>query len=105
MDILKQNKVEFVTFLLEKDANQWWMVYVECWSLTVLSLTWEQFYALFLEKYVPRSLDDHKKDVCLALEQRDISVVAYEAKFYALCRYSTQLLTYKEERICLYIKV
>lgn len=30
--IVKKNKVEFVTFLLEKNAKKWWRAYVECLS-------------------------------------------------------------------------
>lgn len=31
-------------------------------------LTWAQFDTLFLEKYMPRTLRDHKKDEFMALE-------------------------------------
>ncbi|KAH0743076.1 hypothetical protein KY290_031069 [Solanum tuberosum] len=51
------------------------------------------------EKYVPRTLRDHKKDEFMALEQGGMSVAAYEAKFHALSRYATQLVTTEEERI------
>ena len=45
-----------------------------------------------------------KKNVFLALEQGDILVAAYEAKFHALSHHSTQLLTTEEKRIWLYVK-
>uniref|UniRef100_M1DQW3 'chromo' domain containing protein n=1 Tax=Solanum tuberosum TaxID=4113 RepID=M1DQW3_SOLTU len=41
-------------------------------------LTWTQFHALFLEKYVPQTLRDHKKDESMVLEQGGIYVAAYE---------------------------
>ncbi|WMV09159.1 hypothetical protein MTR67_002544 [Solanum verrucosum] len=71
-------------------------------SVALTSLT--QFDALFLEKYVPRTLRDRKKDKFMALEQGGMSVAAYEAKFHALSRYTTQLATTKEEGIRLFIK-
>uniref|UniRef100_M1DT60 'chromo' domain containing protein n=1 Tax=Solanum tuberosum TaxID=4113 RepID=M1DT60_SOLTU len=40
----------------------------------------------------------------MALEQGGMSVAAYEAKFHALSRYATQLVTIEEERIRLFIK-
>ncbi|KAH0669381.1 hypothetical protein KY285_023539 [Solanum tuberosum] len=40
----------------------------------------------------------------MALEQGGISVAAYEAKFHALSRYATQLVTIEEERIRLFVK-
>ncbi|KAH0709266.1 hypothetical protein KY284_010693 [Solanum tuberosum] len=63
-----------------------------------------QFHALFLEKYVPRTLRDCKKDESMALEQGGMTVASYEAKFHALSRYATQLVTTKEERIRLFVK-
>ncbi|KAH0746089.1 hypothetical protein KY285_007746 [Solanum tuberosum] len=62
------------------------------------------FYALFLEKYVPRTLRDRKKDEFMALEQCCISMAAYEAKFHALSRCAMQLVTTEEERIRLFVK-
>ena len=56
-----------------------------------------------LEKYVPRTLRDCKKDEFMASEQGGISVAAYEAKFHALSRYVMQLVTAEEERIHLFL--
>lgn len=78
-----------MNFLLEKDAKKCWRVYVEYWLPALPLLTWDKFHALFLYNYMPQALCDCKKDQFLALEQGDISVVAYEAKFHALSRYAT----------------
>ncbi|KAH0745921.1 hypothetical protein KY285_007578 [Solanum tuberosum] len=56
------------------------------------------------EKYVPKTLRDRKKDRVMASEQGGMSVAAYEAKFHALSRYATQLVTTEEERIWLFIR-
>ncbi|WMV09188.1 hypothetical protein MTR67_002573 [Solanum verrucosum] len=66
--------------------------------------TWTQFLALFLEKYVPRTLRYRKKDEFMALEEDAMTVGAYEANYHALSRYATQLVTTEEERICLFVK-
>ncbi|WMV32385.1 hypothetical protein MTR67_025770 [Solanum verrucosum] len=97
-------EVEFVTFQLQGEAKQWWRAYMECRSSTLPPLTWTQFHTLFLEKYVPRTLRDRKKDEFMALEQGGMFVAAYEAKFHALSRYATQLVTTEEERIRLFIR-
>ncbi|WMV13709.1 hypothetical protein MTR67_007094 [Solanum verrucosum] len=89
---------------LQRKAKNWWRAYVECRSSVLPPPTWTQFCALFLEKYVPQTLRDHKKDEFTALEQGGVYVVSYEAKFHALSRYATQLVTTEEERICLFIK-
>ncbi|WMV26670.1 hypothetical protein MTR67_020055 [Solanum verrucosum] len=73
-------------------------------SETLPPLTWTQFHALFLEKYVFRTLRDRKKDKFMTLEQGGMFVAAYEVKFHALSRYATQLVTTEEERICLFVK-
>ena len=48
---------------------------------------------------MPRTLRDRKKDEFMALEKGGMYVAAYEAKFHALSRSATHLLTTKEERI------
>lgn len=52
LGIVHQHGVEFVSFQLQGEAKQWWRAYVECRSSTLPPLTWTQFHALFLEKYV-----------------------------------------------------
>ena len=52
-------------------------------------MTWASFSSLFMEKYIPRTLRDRKRDEFLNLEQGRMSVIAYEAKFRALSRYAT----------------
>ncbi|WMV08780.1 hypothetical protein MTR67_002165 [Solanum verrucosum] len=54
--------------------------------------------------FLQRTLRDRKKDEFMALEQGGMSVAAYEAKFYTLSRYATQLVTTKEEKIRLFIR-
>ncbi|WMV08073.1 hypothetical protein MTR67_001458 [Solanum verrucosum] len=63
-----------------------------------------KFHAQHLEKYVPRTLRDRKKDEFMALEQGGMCVVGYEAKFHGLSRYASQLVTSEEERIHLFVK-
>ena len=70
---------------------------------TLPTLTWTQIHVLFLEKYMPRTFRDRNKDEFMALEQGGMFVAAYEAKFHALSRYSTQLVNIDEERIQLFI--
>ena len=44
---------------------------------------------LFLEKFVPQTLRDLKKDEFMDLEKGGISMVLYEAKLHTMCRYAT----------------
>lgn len=52
-------------------------------------LSWTQFHALFIKKYVLRTLIDRKKDKFIVLDQGFMGVAADEAKFYALSEYAT----------------
>ena len=60
--------------------------YVECRTSRLPPLTWTQFHALFLEKYVPSTLRYRNKNEFMALEKGSMSVDAYEDKFHALSR-------------------
>ena len=66
-------------------------------------MTWASFSSLFMEKYIPRTLRDRKRDVFLSLDRR-MSVTAYEAKFRALSRYATQLCFNPQARIRRFVK-
>ena len=52
-----------------------------------------------MEKYIPQTLRDRRRDEFLSLEKGRMSVTAYEAKFRALFRYATQLCFSPQERI------
>ena len=67
-------------------------------------MSWASFSSLFMEKYIPRTLMDRKRDEFLSLEQGRMSVTAYEAKFHSLSRYATQLCFSPQERIRRFVK-
>ena len=67
-------------------------------------MTWASFSSLFMEKYIPRTLRDRRRDEFLSLEQGRMSFTAYEAKFHALSRYATQLCFSPQEWIRRFVK-
>ena len=67
-------------------------------------MTWASFSSLFMEKYIPWTLRDKRRDEFLSLEQGRMSVTAYEAKFRALSRYATQLCFSSQEWIRRFVK-
>ena len=82
----------------------WWRSHVECQSAQAPPMTWASFSSLFMEKYIPRTLRDRRRDEFLSLEKGKMSVTAYEAKFGALSRYATQLCFSPQERIHRFVK-
>ena len=67
-------------------------------------MTWASFCSLFMEKYIPRTLRDRRRDEFLSLELGRMSVTAYEAKFRAVSRCATQLCFSPQEQICRFVK-
>ena len=82
----------------------WWRSYVECQPINTPPMTWASFSSLFMEKYIPQTLRDRRRDEFLSLEQGRMSVAAYEANFRALSRYATQLCFSPQEQIRLFVK-
>ena len=105
MDIAERFGVEFVTYQFQGNAKMWWRSHVECQPAQAPPMTWASFSSLFMEKYIPRTLRDRRRDEFLSLEQGRMSVAAYEAKFCALSRYATQLCFSPQELIRRFVKV
>ena len=82
----------------------WWRSYVECQPAQAPPMTLALFSSLFMEKYIPRTSRDKRRDEFLSLEQGRMSVTSYEAKFRALSRYATQLCFSPQERIRRFVK-
>ena len=67
-------------------------------------MTWASFCSLIMEKYIPRTLRDRRRDEFLSLEQGRMSVAAYEVKFRALSRYATQFCFSPQEMIRFFVQ-
>ena len=93
LGIIHQHGVEFVSFELQHEAKQWWIVYMECRVSSLSVVSWTHVNALFSEKYVPSFLRDRKREEFMELDQGSIYMVAYEAKFHPLSIYPKQLVT------------
>ncbi|KAF1862595.1 hypothetical protein Lal_00014135 [Lupinus albus] len=80
-------KVTFASYVLVKDAENWWEYARRQLESEGRAITWEFFKERFLHKYFTADLK-RKKDVeFLQLEQGDLSVEEYAAKFEELARY------------------
>ena len=89
MSIVERFGVEFVTYQFQGNAKMWWRSYVECQPAQSPPMTWALFSCFFMEKYIPRTLRDMRRDEFLSLEKGMMSIAAYVAKFRALYRYAT----------------
>ena len=82
----------------------WWRSYVECQLAQAPPMTWASFSSLFMEKYIPRTFREERRNEFLSLEQGRMSIATYEAKFHVLSGYATQLCFSSQERIRRFVK-
>ena len=81
----EDQKTNFASYFLKAEANDWWD------SVKTLEneeiITWERFTELFLEKYLPKYLQDQMEIKFLELKQEDMTVAEYEMKFTELSKF------------------
>ena len=104
MGIVERFGVEFVSYQFQGNAKMWWRSHVECQPAQAPPMTWASFSSLFMEKYIPGTLRDRRRDEFLSLEQGRMTVTTYEARFRALSRYATQLCFSPQEWIRRFVK-
>ncbi|WJZ81118.1 hypothetical protein VitviT2T_000976 [Vitis vinifera] len=97
IDCSKEQKASYAAFMLDKEADHWWRM-----TRRLLEdqgpITWRQFREAFYKKYFPDSVRRQKVGEFIRLEQGDMTVAQYEAKFTELSRFSPQLIATEEEK-------
>ena len=93
----KKKKTSYATFMLDKEADHWWLM-----TKRLLEdygpIVWRQFKETFYKKYFPDSFRRQKVGEFVRLEQRDLTVAQYEAKFTELSRFTPQLIATEEKK-------
>ena len=81
----------------DKEADHWWLM-----TKRLLEdqgpIVWRQFKEAFYKKYFLDSVRRQKGGEFVRLEQRDLIVAQYEAKFTELSRFTPQLIAIEEEK-------
>ncbi|XP_038973305.1 uncharacterized protein LOC120105160 [Phoenix dactylifera] len=85
-----EDRVTFATFMLLGKADIWWNVERGKMGQNATSLTWEGFKELFHDKYIPQSVRRQKFREFTRLEQGNMTVAEYAAKFEELARSKKQ---------------
>ena len=86
-----QQKVDYATYMLQAEAENWWDSTRAGMEARGNQITWEAFRNVFLDKYFPHSLRIQKETEFLQLQQGDMSIGEYVAKFEELARFSWYL--------------
>ncbi|RVW18432.1 Transposon Ty3-G Gag-Pol polyprotein [Vitis vinifera] len=97
IDCSEEQKASYAAFMLNKEADHWWRM-----TRRLLEdqgpITWRQFREAFYKKYFPDSVRRQKVGEFIRLEQGNMTVAQYEAKFTELSRFSPQLIATEEEK-------
>ncbi|XP_004491307.1 uncharacterized protein [Cicer arietinum] len=80
-------KVHLGTFMLTEEAEHWWDNARQRLENAGTAITWAIFKNMFLIKYFPEDIRNRKEMEFVKLEQGNMSVAEYAAKFEELSRY------------------
>ncbi|KZV23029.1 hypothetical protein F511_14580 [Dorcoceras hygrometricum] len=80
-------RLRLVTLLLRKSAERWWRGTSSTILETGVGITWDTFYQVFRQEYVPDSYVAAREREFEFLEQGSLSVHEYARKFSALLAY------------------
>ncbi|GAU48050.1 hypothetical protein TSUD_404850 [Trifolium subterraneum] len=97
MECANENKLALGTYMLREEANQWWKNAKLRIGNGGVAITWEMFKREFFNKYFPADVKNKKVVEFMKLEQGDMSVAEYAAKFESLCAFSPHYNTPEAE--------
>ncbi|PKA59369.1 hypothetical protein AXF42_Ash001463 [Apostasia shenzhenica] len=86
-----EDRIRFPTFMFEGQVEYWWKS-IQPRLLERASLSWAKFVEVFFEKYFSDVVRDRKVLEFIKLEQGDLSVDQYEARFIELSRFAPELV-------------
>ncbi|XP_004515682.1 uncharacterized protein [Cicer arietinum] len=84
----EEQKVAFAAHLLKGGAEYWWRSAKTYLQTQGTHMIWEHFEVAFLDKYYPKSSIRQKELEFVHLQQGDMSIAEYVAKFEELARFS-----------------
>ncbi|XP_070055545.1 uncharacterized protein [Nicotiana tomentosiformis] len=84
---------------LEGRARRWWQSYLLNRPAGIPPMTWDRFTRLFLDKYIPPSQREELRFQFEQLQQGQLLVTDYEARFYVLSHHALMILLTDVERV------
>ncbi|GAU32901.1 hypothetical protein TSUD_393220 [Trifolium subterraneum] len=97
MKCANENKLALGTYMLREEANQWWKNAKLGIGNGGVVITWEMFKREFFNKYFPADVKNKTVVEFMKLEQGNMSVAEYAAKFESLCAFSPHYNTPEAE--------
>ncbi|XP_028110649.1 uncharacterized protein LOC114309150 [Camellia sinensis] len=90
------DKIALALFELDDKADHWWELIKN--TRDIVSLSWNQFRELFLNIYFPSIIHQERVKEFQNLEQGNMAVTQYAAKFEELAHYATRYVANDEEK-------
>ncbi|KAL0544475.1 hypothetical protein IC582_019591 [Cucumis melo] len=94
----EDQKVQCAVFMLTDRGTAWWETTERMLGGDVSQITWQQFKESFYAKFFSASLRDAKRQEFLNLEQGDMTVEQYDAKFDMLSRFAPEMIATEAAR-------
>ncbi|XP_040940705.1 uncharacterized protein [Gossypium hirsutum] len=96
LDCSIEQKLKGAVSLLRDEAYRWWITMRE--TTQIERVTWELFKIAFKRRYVGASYVDARRKEFLNLTEGNKSVAEYEAEFFRLSRYASEIVATEYER-------
>ncbi|XP_075086196.1 uncharacterized protein LOC142168920 [Nicotiana tabacum] len=97
---LKETRgLEFATFLFSGSTESWWNSVQRDRRAGLPPITWSEFSAMFMDRFVPLSKRDDMRRQFEQLRQGTMTVIECEAKFIELATYAHFLVADEHEKV------
>ena len=96
-----EQRVQWATFVMEGPAKHWWRAAQRQRETASAGepWTWGEFLDVFYRQYFPAEVKEQKEIEFLTLEQGNMSVADYEAKYVELSRFAPHLVASENMRV------
>nr|XP_011457295.1 PREDICTED: uncharacterized protein LOC105349383 isoform X1 [Fragaria vesca subsp. vesca] len=96
----EDRKVGLATQFLEKEAWHWWLDMSRGMGEVANHMSWDQFTALFRERYISHAHVNRMREEFLNLQKGDdMTVMGFEQRFRELSYYVPDLVKTEQEKI------
>ncbi|KAL3723944.1 hypothetical protein ACJRO7_036023 [Eucalyptus globulus] len=104
LDCTATKKITLVEYQLEGNAKFWWRALRDTIFPPGTEVNWEEFVRAFNRKHFSDCAKDRKITEFVQLEQKELTIDRYEARFSELSRYAPRLIEDQEEKAKRFLK-
>jgi Retrotransposon gag protein len=99
LGVLQSHGAEFIAYVLEGDADEWFRTMRSQRAFDAAPLTWTEFCTSFRARFIPYSVRESLRTQFEGLRWEGISFSEYESRFTRLSRYAPDLVATEEAQI------